>query len=148
MKLAAVILSLAVVSGCTTTSKMNIVDLNYFKIDCNNQEEQLAFLRKQAPSQQDRMANALRITSTTGTLMSLSDRTYDEERATFDGRQEAVAKLLVYQIQNHCPRPQAKTQGCVHINETFPSGSSQGARCYQAANPRPVVNRWEMIDPK
>lgn len=145
MKLLAV-LSLVLVTGCTTTSKMNIVDLNHYKIDCARKEEQLAFLQRQFPSEQDRWTNAFRMTSVVGTAMSVNDGTYLEERATFDNRQQAVARYLIYQIRNNCRNDIQRAQGCTHINEEMPSGSAQGAVCYQNRQSTAVVKRWGVID--
>lgn len=147
MKLILLLLS-AFLAGCATPSRMDVVDLNHFRIDCDRQEEQLAFLRSQIPTREDRMNSALRITSITGSVAAMVDGTYHEERAVVDRKQESIARLTIYQIQTYCPKPVAKPQGCVHVNESFPAGTSQGARCYQQSNPGPVVNRWEMIDPR
>jgi len=134
--------------ACSTPANMSVQDLNYYKIDCDRQFEQLAFLNRQFISPQDRMINSLRVTSPIGTAVSMSQGTYYEDRATFDRKQDAIAKLLIYQIHQHCPKPEAKPQGCIHVNESFPAGDSQGARCYQRATPNPVVNRWGVIDTK
>lgn len=144
MKLLFIFLLAMLVSACTTPSKMNVVDLNYYQIDCNQQEEQLAFLQRQMPTRNERYINALRMTSMTGSILSVSDGTYMEERATFDRRQEAIARLIIYQIHSQCPPPKPKPQGCVHINENLPAGSSSGARCYQSGSTTPAVNRWQV----
>lgn len=147
MKLALLLL-LAILAGCTTPSRMDVADLNHYRIDCDRREEQLAFLHSQIPTREERMNSTLRITSITGTIASMVDGTYQEERAVIDRKQESIARLTIYQIETYCPKPVAKPQGCTHINESFPAGTSQGARCYQKSNPKPVVNRWEMVDPK
>lgn len=139
------ILGLVAVAGCTTTSQMNVVDLNYYQIDCARREEQLAFLQRQMPTRQDRLVNGLRMTSVVGNVVSATDGTYYEERATFDRRQEAIARLIIYQIQAYCPPAVQSAQGCTHINESLPSGSTQAALCYQNRQTTPVVKRWEVI---
>lgn len=134
-----------VLTGCTTTSKMNVEDLNHFRVDCSRKYEQLAFLESQMPSQRDRLVNGLRTTSPVGVVATMLDGTYHEEQAMFNDRQKNIARHLIYQIKSHCPDlPQP--QGCLHVNETFPSGSSQGAQCYQKSQARPVVNRWNVVD--
>jgi hypothetical protein len=123
---------------------MNVVDLNHYRVDCSRREEQLAFLHGNIPSPNERLVNGMRVTSPIGFVHTMSDGTYYEERAVFDRRQQAIARMIISEIESNCPlRP--RPQGCVHINESFPSGDAQGARCYQSRNPRPVVNRWEAI---
>lgn len=139
------LLLLAVLAtGCTTPSRMNVVDLNHYQIDCSRREEQLAFLKSQMPTKNDRYINALRMTSVVGTASSMANGTYNEERATFDRRQEAIARLIIYQIESQCPELPRQPQGCIHINEDLPAGSSQGARCYSSEKTTPIVNRWEV----
>ena len=57
------LLALVGITGCTTTSHMNVVDLNYYQIDCNRREEQMAFLQRQMPTRNDRLVNGLRHTA-------------------------------------------------------------------------------------
>ena len=148
MKLLAALLLVIVTTGCTTPSRMDVHDLNHYKIDCDRQDEQLAFLVSQLPTTTDKHITAFRLTSPFGTIASMVDGTYYEERAVYDQRQLAIIRLTIYQIQTYCPKPVAKPQGCVHLNESFPAGTSQGARCYQNGRVTPVVNRWEVVDPK
>ena len=147
MKLLFVLLAV-LLSGCTTPARMNVQDLNHYKIDCSRRDEQLAFLQSYFPTPNERIVNGMRMTSPTGAVYTMIDGTYYEERAMFDRRQEGIARVIIHQIHSYCPAPAPKPQGCVHINETFPAGSSQRARCYQTANPKPVVNRWEVVNPK
>jgi hypothetical protein len=142
------VLAAAFLAGCTTPSRMDVQDLNHYKIDCSRREEQLAFLQGFFPTPNERIVNGLRITSPLGIVDTTADGTYYEERAMYDRRQESAARVIIHQIHSYCPAPQPQPQGCVHINETFPTGSSQGARCYQKSNPKPVVNRWEVVSPK
>ena len=145
-----VALSLLAVSitGCSTTARMDVTDLNHYRIDCSRRDEQLAFLKGHMPNQTERITNGMRMTSPVGFVQTIADGTFHEERAMFDRRQQAIARMIIGEIESNCP-VQIKPQGCVHINESFPSGDAQGARCYQSRNPRPVVNRWEvMLDSK
>lgn len=147
MKLIMLLVAAIVTTGCTTPSRMNVQDLNHFRIDCDRRVEQLAFLRSQLPTRDEKMYSAFRVTSVVGTTASIIDGTYHEERAVVDRKHESIIHLTIYQIETYCPKPKPKPQGCIHINESFPAGSSQGARCFQAGKTHPVVNRWEMIDP-
>lgn len=140
------ILSLIAVTGCTTTSKMDIADLSHFKIDCSRKEEQLAFLERQFSSQQDKFVNAFRVTSIVGTAASMHDGTYTEERAMYENYHSAVARNLIFKIKSSCHTETKRPQGCVHLNEELPSGSAQGAVCYQNRQSTAVVKRWAVID--
>ena len=146
MKVLILIVGAVFLTGCTTASRMDVEDLNYFRVDCSKRDEQLAFLERQIPSRNERYINGMRMTSPVGALVSVVDGTYYENRAMFNDRQQDIARTLIYQIKSHCPAPAPQPQGCTHINETFPSGSSQGARCFQRAQATPIVNRWEVID--
>ena len=144
MKLLLAICGIAVLSGCSTASRMDVEDLNYFRVDCSRRHEQLAFLERQMPSQSERYINGMRMTSPISVFISVVDGTYYESRAMYNDRQQDIARTLIYQIKSHCPELQAKPQGCTHISESFPSGSAQGALCYQRAQSTPVVSRWEV----
>jgi hypothetical protein len=137
----ALVLSVIMMSGCTTAAKMNVADLNYFQIDCNRRDEQLAFLQRQMTSSNERLVNGLRMTSPIGVVGSIIDGTYEQERATYDRKNDAIARTLIYQINANCPRPEPKPQGCTTISEQMPSGYSQGSRC----NIRNRINRWEAL---
>lgn len=139
------VLGLISLTACTTTSNMNVVDLNYYKIDCERREEQTAFLTRQMPTERDRWINGFRMTSVVGVAMSAADGTYHEERATYDNRQAAIARLLLYKIEAYCPPVSQKPQGCLHVNEDMPSGSAQGAVCHRNRQTAPAVKRWEVI---
>lgn len=143
---ALIALSLIAVAGCTTTSRMDIADLDHFRIDCSRREEQLAFLERQFPGQGDRMINAFRVTSVVGTAASMYDGTYHEERALYENKHAAVARLLIFQIKSNCYSAPKRPQGCVHVNEELPSGSAQGAVCYRDRQSTAVVKRWGVVD--
>lgn len=133
-------------TGCTTAAKMDVEDLNYFRVDCSKRNDQLAFLERQIPSRDDRFVNSMRMTSPVGVIVSAFNGTYHEDYAMLNDRQQNITRTLIYQIKSHCPEIVPNQSQCTHINETFPSGSSQGARCYQKSQPKPVVNRWELVD--
>jgi len=141
----ALFLSAIALAGCSTASRMNIVDLNHYVIDCNKRDEQLAFLQRQMPTRNERYSNAMQMTSPVGTISSIANGTYAEDRATFDRKQEATARVIIYQIEAYCPTPKPKPQGCTTVLEQMPSGASQGTRCYRGTNPKPVINKWEAL---
>ncbi len=134
--------SLLLLTACSTPAKMDIVDLNYYQIDCNRREEQLAFLQRQMTTSNERLVNGLRMTSPLAVAGSILSGTYEQERATYDRRNDAAARLLIHQINSYCPQNvPAKPQGCTTVLEQMPSGNSQGTRC----NIRNRTNRWEAL---
>lgn len=146
----------ATLSGCTTPrARMDINDLNHYKIDCSRGEEQKAWLKSMMPTPSERAANAFSMTSMLGWANSARNGTFKEDRAFFDGRQEATARTLIHQIDMYCPtssdnpknNPNLK-QGCVNVNESMTSGSSQGSQCTQKSNKNTSQQtRWEaMVD--
>lgn len=140
-----VVLGVIVLAGCSTTSRMDIADLNHFQIDCNRREEQIAFLQQHMSTRTERLTNGLMMSSSAGVITTIGEGTYREHRALYDRRYDAVARLTIYQIQAYCPPPQPKPQGCTTINEGMPSGFSQGKVCYQAGKTSPVIKRWEPL---
>lgn len=143
--LAISLLSLAGCGTTTTTSRMDVIDLDHFQIDCKYRDEQMAFLRGQIPTVNERWKNALRITSPTGSVVAMANGTYYEERAMFDRKQEYIAKNLIRTIHDWCPETKARPQGCVTVTEQLPSGNGQGTKCYRGTDPKPVINKWEAI---
>ena len=141
-----ILLSVLLFAGCSTTtpSRMSLDDLNYYQIDCSRRDEQLAFIRSQMPTRNERYMNALQMTSMIGVASSIHNGTYADDRGTFDRRQESIARVIIHQIEFNCPPLPPQPQGCVHIREDMPAGSSTGARCYSDGKTTPIVNRWEV----
>lgn len=133
------------ITGCSTPSRMNVIDLDYYQIDCSRRDEQLAFLRRQMPTKNEQMINGMRMTSPVGVVSSIANGTYYEERATFDRKQQAIARIKIYQIESQCPELPPQPQGCIQINEQFPSGNSQGIQCYKNTTNKPIINKWEVV---
>ncbi len=123
---------------------MDVVDLNNFQIDCRIGEQQLRFLQTQIPSQNDRLLNGLRMTSLSGNIFSAFEGTYTENRATFDGKQAAIADNLITAIRRHCPPQKPNTPQCLHLEENMPSGESSGTQC-RGRDGRAAMTRWEAM---
>jgi hypothetical protein len=86
--------------------RMAIEDLRTMKIDCANKEAQIRFLESQIPTSNQRMAAAFEINGLTEFLSALKGQ--KSEQAKLLGREyEASAKLLIWQLETHCPN---KTQ--------------------------------------
>lgn len=137
---------IAVLSGCSTTvpARMDVVDLNEYQIDCNRREEQLAFLRRQIPTANERLVNGLRVTSLSGSVQSAVEGTYTENRATFDRKQEAIADQLITAIRRHCAPPKPTQANCLTLQESMRSGASSGTQC-RTPKGKPALTRWEAI---
>jgi hypothetical protein len=69
-----------------------------------------------------------------------------EERAMYENYHSAVARNLIFKIKSSCHTETKRPQGCTHVNEELPSGSAQGAVCYQNRQSTAVVKRWAVID--
>jgi hypothetical protein len=96
-------ITVALLSGCTTTARIDFESLNRFQIDCSKKQEQLGFLRSQWPSYSDQLVNGMMITSTLGYVSSNVDGTYQERMKLYNGAYTSVLRLLIYDIQKTCP---------------------------------------------
>lgn len=139
------ILATVLLVGCSTTKRMSTEDLRYFKPDCSRKEEQLRWLTAQMPSRGEAQLSALTVTSVYGTVATVVNGTYDEHRAVYDRRSQAMIRSYIKELETWCPAPKPKPQGCTHIREDFEVGSSQGSVCYTKGQTRPVVNKWEAL---
>ena len=98
-----IILSAILLTGCTTTARMDLHSLNTFKINCAKKQEQLDFLYSQWPSRDEQIVNALMIRSSLGFLASNADDTYQERRHLDDGRYTAVLRMTIDDVKRSCP---------------------------------------------
>jgi hypothetical protein len=145
MKTILTICALGSLIGCTTTVTMPINDLNNYHVNCNDRYNQLAFLHSQIPTRNDRLTNALQMTSPLGLVHSAYDGTYQDQRAVYDRKQSAYALYWIRMIEQSCPVDTPKPQSCTIIREQFPAGDSQGVLCYTRQDLKPIVNRWEPL---
>lgn len=144
MKLLVVLAAVALV-GCSTTKRMSANDLAAFKPDCSRKEEQLRWLNAQMPSRNEAQISALTMSSVFGTVATVANGTYDEHRAVYDRRSQAMIRSYIKELETWCPAPKLKPQGCTQIREDFEVGSSQGSVCYTKGQAKPVVNKWEAL---
>lgn len=97
------ILAMAVLAtGCTTTSKMSVADLNDYKIDCSKKDQQIEFLYSQIPSRGDQAANAFILTGITSTVVTTMDGTYDRRREAYRGHNRAIILSKIDYIRKYC----------------------------------------------
>jgi hypothetical protein len=139
---------MVVLSGCgtpTQRTRMDYQDLSNFQIDCSQKEEQLAFLARQMPSEREQRANIWGSTSIVGWANSAYNGTFDQDQAHYQRMDINTIKILTHQLKQYCPdnvRKQ-KPQGCVHLDESTPAGSSNGTQCYKNGQKAPAQTRWE-----
>ena len=145
MKTILAICALGSLVGCTTPVTMPINDLNNYQVNCADRYNQLAFLRSQIPSQNDRVVTGLHMTNVFGVMNSVFEGTFEDQRAVYDRKQSAYALYWIRMIEQSCPAPVVKPQSCTTIREQFPAGNSQGTLCYTQHDPKPIVNRWEPL---
>lgn len=144
MKTLAILFTVMLV-GCSTTKRMNAEDLSAFRPDCSRKEEQLRWLKAQMPSRSDAQLSALTMTSVVGTVVTVANGTYDEHRAVYDRRSQAMIRSFINELETWCPQQAQRPQGCTHVREDFAVGSSQGSVCYAKGQTKPVVSKWEAL---
>lgn len=140
-----VILATVLLVGCTTTKRMPADDLAAFRPDCSRKEEQLRWLNAQMPSRNEAQLSSMAMTSVVGTVVTIANGTYDEHRAVYDRRSQAMIRSYIKELETWCPASAQKPQGCTHVREDFVVGSSQGSVCYTKGQTKPVVNKWEAL---
>ena len=149
MKLLATLLIPLALIGCSTTNRMPTEDLRYFKPDCSRKDEQLRWLNAQMPSRGEAQLSSMMVTSFYGTVTSAVNGTYDQHRAVYDRKTQAMIRSYIRELETWCPAPSPKPQSCTQIREDFDVGSSQGVVCYTKGQTRPIVNKWEaLVDQK
>lgn len=89
-------------TGCTTTSKMNVADLNNYQIDCSKKNQQIEFLYSQIPSRSDQAANAFIFTGIPSTIVTTMDGTYDHRREAYRGYNRAIILSKIDYIRKYC----------------------------------------------
>ena len=135
-------------SGCgtpTQRTRMDQQDLSQFKIDCSIKEEQLEFLARQMPTPHEQRLNMLGSTSIIGWANSAYNGTLQEDQAHYQRMDINTIKILTFQLKQYCPdsAKKQKPQGCVHVDESTPAGSSNGTQCYKNGQKAPAQTRWE-----
>jgi hypothetical protein len=114
MKLLIALVAIALTAcGTPRSQTMAYNDLNYYVANCNQPEQQLAFLGEQLRNAPDQHSAA---------AIKVSMRYIRDWCPT---SQRKVA------------------QGCVTARETFTPGSSTAVVCRFGPEQRPLVNRWE-----
>ena len=96
-------LIVALLSGCTTTARIDFESLNRFQIDCSKKQEQLDFLRSQWPSGTEQLVNGMMISSMLGYISSNVDGTYNDRMHMNHGAYTTVLRKLIYDIKRTCP---------------------------------------------
>jgi len=95
-------LILLLLAGCTTTARMNRHDIDNITIDCTKKQQQLDFLRSQWPGDNERIANAMILSSTAGFISSITDGTYQDRKDWADGGLTSTLRLKILQVKETC----------------------------------------------
>jgi hypothetical protein len=99
---AVALLSVLVLSGCASSQRMSISDLNYYQIDCEKREEQIVFLRSQLTSQHDQLSSVFNTGSITGQVVSILDGTYNQHGAIRRREYDAIARVKLMELNTQC----------------------------------------------
>jgi len=97
-----------ILTGCasapgTRVALMPLQDLEKFVVDCNNKDEQIAFLKRQIPDPIWRTTNYQIVNSTGGAIYRIADGTYSERRNHAQGWNQAVARRKINYLETWCP---------------------------------------------
>jgi hypothetical protein len=141
----------------TPKARMSIDDLGMYKLDCKRADEQFEFLNYHLSSRKERISNGLMMTSLFGWFLTSQDGTWPDQWALKEGRYDNTARILISQLKEKCQpgMPDAvkpEVQGCLHLDESMPSGASSGSQCIQNVkklNEKPTgrvqqkITHWE-----
>jgi len=103
MKIAAALLVVATLAGCSSTHRMDIYDLRYMKIDCANKEAQIKFLETQMSTEWDRLSATYHTRGMLSGLMGAINGTYTQQKALADREYDKIAKNLIWDLRTQCP---------------------------------------------
>lgn len=92
----------AALTGCASSQRMSIEDLNNFQYDCSRYDEQREFLLKQYPSRRDRQAALLGVGSIMSMISSKVEGTYDQHQSIRTGELQATVKYKLHQLDVAC----------------------------------------------
>lgn len=95
-------LSLLLLASCADPHRMGADDLRYYKINCAQKNEQLAFLETQLVSNDERTLTAMSISGWGGAIMSSLDGSYENKRAISNREHEAIIKRLMWELRTTC----------------------------------------------
>lgn len=95
------LITVLVISGCTTTARMTRQELGSMTIDCAQKQQQLDFLRSQFISGDEYLINGFMISSSLGYVNSVADGTYQQRRDFLDGYNGGI-RLKIDQIKSVC----------------------------------------------
>lgn len=88
----------------TTVALMPLQDLDDYKMDCNNKDQQIEFLQRQIADPAWRRMNSQIVNTTGGAIFSIADGTYQERKNQAEGWNQAVARRKIYMLQTWCAK--------------------------------------------
>lgn len=89
-----ILAALALLAGCAT-QRMDIADLDTYRIDCANKDAQIRFLESQITTPNSRLAS-----------MFMFDR--QQANAMTERQYDAVVKAKIWDLKSHCPGKAAR----------------------------------------
>ncbi len=103
MQLILVFLAVSLVSGClTTTERMNVADLQYYRTDCGQKASQIAFLESQMSTSDERAIAYFNTATLFGSLREMFAGTYDQKRSLMTREYDAIARTLIWELRTQC----------------------------------------------
>lgn len=100
--------------GCARQATMQFSDLNHFVVNCNQAEQQMAFLQKQ-------YANT----------------------SEFNRRQRAVISQAMREIRSYCMPKVNQDSGCLTVQEQLNASPAVSVVCRARGQKRAYINIWE-----
>ena len=78
---------------------MSVDDLNYYQIDCSKRDEQIAFLKSQMSTVDDRLSSVFNTASLVGQIGTRIDGSYDQHQAIRNREYDAIARVKIDQLR-------------------------------------------------
>jgi hypothetical protein len=141
------LISLALFSATVAhadTWRMNINDLDRFKINCSIKEQQLVWLASQLPTPWEVFKNDVLGNSILQTVWWHYQGTFEHHQAVRSRRQKAVVKWLMFDLVHQCDWTSIKPAQCLQVTDDTKFGAATGQRCWDGQNHLPIIDRWEV----
>jgi len=88
--------------ACATPERMSYQELNHYKIDCKNRQQQYQFLESQKYSHLDRLKLAFQMTSIAGMVANAYHGTDQDSGEGMAGKHEALIRFSQNQLIQNC----------------------------------------------
>ena len=126
------------------TWRMDINDLDQFKIDCRIKEQQLVWLASQLPTPWEVFKNDVFGNSILQAVWWKYEGTYSQHQAVRSRRQKGVVKWLMFDLVHQCDWTSVRSPQCLQVTDDTQYGAATGQRCWDGRNHLPIIDRWEV----